>query len=157
MEENKHAHMYSHTHFQAHTSNISSQKHHTPIHYIHTHIQVQKKKKKKGLLPRVCVPSDTASQGVIVSIYTHLVVLSLVISNSTSAHLVWLPRSVVVKIVGVLSPVNHCGLYQGQVDFHKDIQIVERIDKAEIRQEEQSEKAENCCENLWNDRQLKGP
>ena len=35
--------------------------------------------------------------------------------------------------------------------------IVERTNEAEIRQEEQSEKAENCRENLWNEIQLKVP
>ena len=35
--------------------------------------------------------------------------------------------------------------------------IVERTDKAEIRPEEQSEKAESCPENSWNEIQLKGP
>ena len=35
--------------------------------------------------------------------------------------------------------------------------IVERTSKAEIRPEEQSEKAESCRENLWNEIQLKGP
>ena len=34
---------------------------------------------------------------------------------------------------------------------------VERTNKAEIRLEEQSEKAENCQENLWNEIQLKAP
>ena len=34
--------------------------------------------------------------------------------------------------------------------------IVEKISKAEIRPEEQSEKAESCLENLWNEIQLKG-
>ena len=34
---------------------------------------------------------------------------------------------------------------------------VERTDKEEIRLEEQSEKAENCWENIWNEIQLKGP
>ena len=34
---------------------------------------------------------------------------------------------------------------------------VERTNKAEIRPEEQSEKAEICWENLWNETQLKGP
>ena len=33
----------------------------------------------------------------------------------------------------------------------------QRIDKAEIRPEEQSEKMESCRENLWNDIQLKWP
>ena len=35
--------------------------------------------------------------------------------------------------------------------------IVERTNKAEMRPEEQNEKAESCCENLWNEIQLKGP
>ena len=35
--------------------------------------------------------------------------------------------------------------------------IVETTKKAEIRLEEQSEKAESCLENLWNEIQLKGP
>ena len=34
---------------------------------------------------------------------------------------------------------------------------VERTNGAEIRPEEQSEKAESCRENLWNEIQLKGP
>ena len=37
------------------------------------------------------------------------------------------------------------------------IYVVERNNKAEIRPEEQSEKAESCQENLWNEIQLKGP
>ena len=35
--------------------------------------------------------------------------------------------------------------------------IVERTSKTEVRPEEQSEKAESCRENLWNEIQLKGP
>ena len=35
--------------------------------------------------------------------------------------------------------------------------IVERTNKAEIRLEEQSEKAESCQETLWNEIQLKEP
>ena len=34
--------------------------------------------------------------------------------------------------------------------------IVGRTNKAEIRPEEQSEKAESCRENLWNEIQSKG-
>ena len=41
--------------------------------------------------------------------------------------------------------------------FYKQIYIVERTNKAEIRPEDQSEKAESCQENLWNEIQLKGP
>ena len=35
--------------------------------------------------------------------------------------------------------------------------IAERTNEAEIRPEEQSEKAESCRENLWDEIQLKGP
>ena len=35
--------------------------------------------------------------------------------------------------------------------------MVERTNKAEIRREEESEKAESYRENLWNEIQLKGP
>ena len=35
--------------------------------------------------------------------------------------------------------------------------IAERTDKAEIRPEEQSEKAKTCRENFWNKIELKGP
>ena len=35
--------------------------------------------------------------------------------------------------------------------------LVERTNEAEIRSEEQSEKAESCLENLWNGIQLKEP
>ena len=35
--------------------------------------------------------------------------------------------------------------------------VVERTNKAEIRPKEQSEKAESCRENLWNEIQLKAP
>ena len=35
--------------------------------------------------------------------------------------------------------------------------IVEKTNKAEIRLEEQSEKAESCRENSWNEIQLEGP
>ena len=34
--------------------------------------------------------------------------------------------------------------------------IVERTNKAELRLEEQNEKAESCRKNLWNEIQLKG-
>ena len=36
------------------------------------------------------------------------------------------------------------------------IYTVEKTNKAEIRPEERSEKAEGCRENLWNEIQLKG-
>ena len=34
--------------------------------------------------------------------------------------------------------------------------VVERTNKAELRLEEQNEKAESCRKNLWNEIQLKG-
>ena len=34
--------------------------------------------------------------------------------------------------------------------------MVERTNKAEIKPEEQIEKAESCRENIWNEMQLKG-
>ena len=37
------------------------------------------------------------------------------------------------------------------------IYIAERTNKTEIRPEEQSEKAESCRENMWNEIQLKAP
>ena len=40
-------------------------------------------------------------------------------------------------------------------DFHKRY-IAKRTNKTEIRQAEQSEKAESCREKLWNETQLKG-
>ena len=41
--------------------------------------------------------------------------------------------------------------------FIKRLYTVERTNKAEIRLEEQSEKAESCQEKLCNEIQLKGP
>ena len=35
--------------------------------------------------------------------------------------------------------------------------VVERTNKAELRPEEQSEKAGSCLEDVWNEIQLKGP
>ena len=39
----------------------------------------------------------------------------------------------------------------------REIYVVQRTNKAEIRPEEQSKKTESCGENLWNEIQLKGP
>ena len=55
-----------------------------------------------------------------------------------------------------MSQVNHKGLHQGWRRLINRY-VVERANKAEIRPEEQSEKAESCRENLWNEIQLKGP
>ena len=41
-------------------------------------------------------------------------------------------------------------------DFHKRYKQLKETNKAEIRPEEQSEKAESCRDNLWKEIQLKG-
>ena len=56
-----------------------------------------------------------------------------------------------------LSPVHHKGLYPGLKKTLIKRYVVERTNKAEIRPEEQSEKAEGSQENLLNEMQLKGP
>ena len=48
-------------------------------------------------------------------------------------------------------------IISGQKETFIKRHIVERTNKAEIRPEEQSEKAESCREDLWNEIQLKGP
>ena len=64
----------------------------------------------------------------------------------------------VSKLVSALSPVNHKGLYVGaEGDFPKEIYIVQWTCKAEIRPEEQSEKAESYRENSWSEIRSKGP
>ena len=54
-------------------------------------------------------------------------------------------------------PPTNLLLLAGQKEIFINRYTVERINKADIRPEEQSEKAENCRENLWNETQLKGP
>ena len=61
------------------------------------------------------------------------------------------------QLTGALSPVNHKGFYTGLRETFVKIYIVQRTSKAELSPEEQSEKAESCWENLWNEIQLKGP
>ena len=60
-------------------------------------------------------------------------------------------------LVRALSPFNHKGLHQALKETFIKRYIVERTSKAEIRPEGQSEKAESCRGNLWNEMQLKGP
>ena len=45
----------------------------------------------------------------------------------------------------------------GLMDTFLERYIAERTSRAEIRPDEQSEKAESSRENLWNEIQLKGP
>ena len=56
-----------------------------------------------------------------------------------------------------LAPSTTWDYIRDEGDFHKEISVVERTNTAEIGPEEQSEKAESCQENLWNEIQLKGP
>ena len=49
------------------------------------------------------------------------------------------------------------GIISGLKETFTQRYIVERTNKAEIRQEEQSEKTESCRESLWNEIQLKRP
>ena len=65
--------------------------------------------------------------------------------------------SQVSKVAGALSPVNHKGFISGLRETFTQRYIVGRTSKAEIRPEEQSEKAKSCRENSWNEIQLKGP
>ena len=54
-------------------------------------------------------------------------------------------------------PSQPLGIISGLKETFIKRCIVERINKAEIRPEEQSEKTESCRENLWNEIELKGP
>ena len=57
-----------------------------------------------------------------------------------------------------LSPIY--SFHKSSEPFRKTFRkryIVERTIKAEIRLGEQSEKAESCWEDLWNEMQVKGP
>ena len=61
------------------------------------------------------------------------------------------------RLVGALSPVIHKGLHRGLRETFIKRYIVKRTNKAEIRPKEQTEKAESCRDNLWNEVQFKGP
>ena len=54
-------------------------------------------------------------------------------------------------------PSQPLGIISGLGETFIKRYVVERTNKAEIRPEEQSEKTENCPNNLWNEIQLKGP
>ena len=49
------------------------------------------------------------------------------------------------------------GIISGLKETFVKKHMVERTSNAELRPEEQSEKTESCCENLWNEIQLKEP
>ena len=61
----------------------------------------------------------------------------------------------VCESVGALYPVNT--IMSGPKETFLKRYVVERTNKAEIRPEEQSETAEICRENLWDEIQLKMP
>ena len=52
-------------------------------------------------------------------------------------------------------PSQSLGIISGLKETFIKRYVVERTNKAEIRREEQNEKAESCRENLWNEIQLK--
>ena len=54
-------------------------------------------------------------------------------------------------------PSQPLGIVSGLKETFIKKYVVERTNKAEIRPEEQSEKAESFRENFWNEIQLKGP
>ena len=54
----------------------------------------------------------------------------------------------VSHLVSALSPVNHKRIIPGLCETFIQKCTVQRISQAEIRPEEQSEKAESCRENL---------
>ena len=55
-----------------------------------------------------------------------------------------------------MSPFNHRIIQRLRETLIKRY-VVEKTNKVERRQEEQSEKAESFRENLWNEMRLKGP
>ena len=57
---------------------------------------------------------------------------------------------------GCFEPSQPLGIISGLKETFIKRYIVERTNKAEIRPEEQTEKAESCGENLCNEIQLKG-
>ena len=61
------------------------------------------------------------------------------------------------ELVDTLSPVDHEGLSQGLKETFMKRYVVERTRPAEIRSEEQGEKAKSCRENLCNETEFKGP
>ena len=60
-------------------------------------------------------------------------------------------------LVGALSPVKPQRTTSGLRETFIKRYIAEGTNKAEMRLEKQSEKAQSCRENLWNEIQLKGP
>ena len=61
------------------------------------------------------------------------------------------------QLVGALKPSQPQRIISGLKETFIEKYIVERTNRAEIRPEEQNEKAESCWENLWDKIQLKWP
>ena len=60
-------------------------------------------------------------------------------------------------VIGCFEPSQSQRIVSGFKETFIKRDTVERTSKAEIRPGKQSEKMENCRENLWNEIQLKGP
>ena len=82
------------------------------------------------------------------------------ISSRAVTTLCW-PRDLSTMLVMLVSwfskPSQPQRIISGLRETFVKRYIVEGTNKAEMRPEEQSEKAESCRENIWNDIQLKGP
>ena len=59
-------------------------------------------------------------------------------------------------VIWRFEPSQPLGITSGLKETFIERHIVERTNKADIRPEEENEKAESCRENLWNEIQLKG-
>ena len=62
-----------------------------------------------------------------------------------------------MEVSGCIKPSQPPRIISGLRETFIKRYIVERTNKAELRPEEQSEKAQTFWENLWNEMQLKGP
>ena len=89
----------------------------------------------------------------------HIQLFTYVNLYPTSVHFV--PPKVTLYVGRLVSwcfkPSQPQRIVSGLKETFLKRHIVEKTDKAEIRPEEQSEKAESCRENLWNEMQLKRP
>ena len=65
-------------------------------------------------------------------------------------------RMISYLVTWCFKPSQEQRIISGLMETFIKSYIVERTNEAEIRPEEQSEKAESCRENLWNELQLKG-
>ena len=61
------------------------------------------------------------------------------------------------SVIWCFAPIQPLGIISGLRETSIKRYTVERANKAEMRQEEQSKKVESCQENLWNKILLNGP